>query len=436
MFKQIKSRLVWGIVAVSMSASAFSSTPEISNSDTQPLMEAISIVHHFYYKPTAFDALFKGAAKGMLAELDPHSAFLSRQEMEQLKIGLDGRYVGIGIEVALEKSAIRVIAPLDGSPAKKAGIQAGDLILRVNGRLVHLMPVDDVIGMIRGKPGTSVSLTIMHVDGEKPETVKVVRKRIVYDAVKSKLITPHYGYARITSFQGNVGKNLKKAISQLKRKSGQLKGFILDLRSNPGGVLTSAVDVSSLFLTPKQLKRFNGRIVSIKGRLKQSNQVYRSKGSLLMKGVPLVVLINGASASASEIVAGAIQDYRRGLVLGTRSFGKGSVQTLIPTQNGAGIKITTALYYTPAGHQIQAHGVTPSVYVPALSVKKDKSEAYFRLEESDFGNHVKNNDKESHYKQREREAMKHNTLLKLAQTDSQLYQAVGLLESLSAHVTR
>jgi carboxyl-terminal processing protease len=404
---------------------------KLQEKDLESLMKTVSAVHHYYYKDIPLNQLFEDAAKGMLEELDPHSVYLNEKDRKALEASISGSFVGIGIEISPDKDALRVIAPLDGSPAAVAGIRANDLILRINGQLITTEEgVAEAVGKIRGKVGTSIDLTILHQGAKEPQEITVVRRKVKYKAVKSELLFDHYGYLRISMFQGPVAGNLVKAIHVFKRQAKPLKGIVLDLRSNPGGLLTSSVDVSNLFLTPGELKRYGGTIVAIKGRAKESNEIFRAKGSHLLQGIPVIVLINSGSASASEIVAGALQDYKRAVIVGTRSFGKGSVQTVIPLNKEAAIKLTTALYYTPANQQIQANGIIPDVYAPALVVKKEDSEHYFRFGESDYGNHVKNGVTDSAtVSRRVKEAAYHEALLKLAAKDSQLYEAVSLLEA-------
>lgn len=428
MFKQwIKHSLAAGLILTTGCLQA-TDKPRLKEKDVTSLMRTVSAVHHYYYKSVPFKSLFQDAARGMLEELDPHSSFLNKKEMKALETSISGKFVGIGIEISPDKGALRVVTPLDDSPAKKAGIKANDLIVRINGQLLTEQTLDEAVAKIRGKAGTSVELTVLHKGSKEPVDITVMRQQIKYRAVKSRLIMNHYGYLRVSTFQAPLAKNIKRAIYRFKRKTKSLNGIILDLRSNPGGLLSAAVEVSNLFLTPKELKRYDGRIVSIKGRAKESNEVFRAKGSSLLNGIPVIVLINGGSASASEIVAGALQDYHRGVVVGTRSFGKGSVQTIIPLSKDTAVKLTTALYYTPANQQIQAYGIVPDVYAPALAIKKEDSEHYFRFDESDYVNHVASA-KKTLAKRRTDEAKYHEDLLKLAAKDSQLYEAISLLEA-------
>jgi carboxyl-terminal processing protease len=415
------------VVAMSTTVAANKQT-KLQEKDVESLMKTVSAVHHYYYKQVPFANLFEDAARGMLEELDPHSVFLNAKDLKVLETSISGKFVGIGVEISPDKGSLRVIAPLDDSPAAKAGIKANDLIIRIDGQLITEQTIDEAVRKIRGRAGTRVELTVLHKGGKEPVDISVIREPIRYKAVKSRMVLDHYGYIRISTFQGPVAKNVKRAINSFKRSAKQLKGVILDLRSNPGGLLSSSVDVSNLFLTKHELKRYDGKIVAIKGRAKESNEVFRAKGSNLLKGVPVIVLINGGSASASEIVAGALQDYNRAVIVGTRSFGKGSVQTIIPLGKTSAIKLTTALYYTPANQQIQAHGIIPDVYAPALAVKKEDSEHYFRFDESDYANHVKTAAKGGP-NNRVEEAAYHEALLKLAAKDSQLYEAVSLLEA-------
>lgn len=429
MLKQmIRAVVAVFLVSVMSVAVAADKQTKLEEKDVESLMKTVSVVHHYYYKQVPFSNLFEDAARGMLEELDPHSVFLNEKDLKVLETSISGKFVGIGVEISPDKGSLRVIAPLDESPAAKAGIKANDMIIRIDGQLITEQTMDEAVSKIRGRAGTHVELTVLHKGGKEPVDISVIREPIRYKAVKSDMLLGRYGYIRISTFQGPVAKNVKQAINAFVRHPKQLKGVILDLRSNPGGLLSSAVDVSDLFLSPQELKHYNNKIVSIKGRAKESNEIFRAKGSTLLKGIPVIVLINGGSASASEIVAGALQDYNRAVIVGTRSFGKGSVQTIIPLNKTAAIKLTTALYYTPANQQIQAHGIIPDVYAPALAVKKEDSEHYFRFEESDYVNHVQAtvHDRPNN---RVEEAAYHEALLKLAAKDSQLYEAVSLLEA-------
>ncbi len=432
MFNLIK-KIAFGVLLTTTTvAIALEQKPaKLEEKDVESFMKTVSAVNHYYYKEIPFRYLFEDAARGMLEELDPHSVFLNEKDMHALEASISGNFVGIGIELSPDKGALRVIAPLDGSPAQKAGIKPNDLILRIDGQLVTEESMDEAIALIRGRVGTSVNLLILHKGSKEPVEILVKREAIQYKAVTSELLLNRYGYIRISTFQGPVAKNVKLALSGFQHSAKHLDGIILDLRSNPGGLLNSAVHVSDLFLTKEQLKRYDNRIVSIKGRAKESNEIFRVKGSDILKDVPVVVLINGGTASASEIVAGALQDYRRAIIVGTRSFGKGSVQTVIPLGKDTAVKLTTALYYTPADQQIQAYGIVPDVYAPALVVEGKDSEHYFRLDESDYINHVKNAGKKR-LENRVKEAQYHEALIKLAAKDSQLYEAVSLLESRQA----
>jgi carboxyl-terminal processing protease len=361
-----KSRLVMvGIVAASLTAlpvayaigARHSSGP--SRTDLALLAGVIQLVEHDYVHPVNAHILTKDALKGMLNRLDPHSDYMDEQEFKQSEADITGKFGGLGIQISEAHGVPKVISPIDGTPAARAGLQPGDLIVRINGESAQGMGLSKVVRELRGKPGTSVEITIAR--GTKtPFLVKITRAIIQVQTVKSKLEPNDIGYVRITQFGGDTAADFKKAVKKLKNDaSGKLNGLVLDLRNDPGGLLSAAVAVASNFLD-------GGTVVTIKGRRSDDNHAYKVTGSGdIIKGTPIVVLINGASASASEIVAGALQDRHRATVMGTQSFGKGSVQTIIPLSGHGALRLTTALYYTPDGRSIQGKGITPNIVVKA-----------------------------------------------------------------------
>jgi carboxyl-terminal processing protease len=352
-----------------------------------------------YVEPVSDKKLITEAINGMLTGLDPHSAYLDADAFKDLQVGTQGEFGGLGIEVGMEDGLVKVIAPIEDTPAFHAGIKSGDLIIKLDDTLVKGLNLNDAVKRMRGKPGTSIVLTIMRKSEPRPLQISVTRAVIKVQSVKSKLVEPGYAFVRITQFQEHTGENLATALANLHKQSkGDLKGLVLDLRNDPGGLLTGAVAVSAAFLPKDALVVYTeGRTDDAKMRLNASpNDYLRGNGkSDYLKGlpeayktVPMVVLINGGSASASEIVAGALQDNKRAVVLGTQSFGKGSVQTILPLGNNTAIKLTTARYYTPSGRSIQATGIVPDIVAedPATA----GLDSAFRLREADLERHLSN----------------------------------------------
>jgi carboxyl-terminal processing protease len=300
-------------------------------------------------------SLLSSAIRGMLAGLDPHSAYLDSDQFDDLQEGTSGEFGGLGIEVGMEDGFVEVIAPIDDTPAQRAGIQAGDLIVRIDDKPVKGMSLSDAVELMRGEPGSTIELTLMRDGESKPLRIELERAVIKVASVKQRLLEPGFGYLRVASFQSRTTEDLLAAVEQLKRDSEEpLKGVVLDLRNNPGGVLNAAVGVSDAFLE-------DGLIVYTEGRLDDAKLEFRAGPDDVLEGAPLVVLVNGGSASASEIVAGALQDQRRALIMGNETFGKGSVQTIIPVDERTALKLTTARYYTPGGRSIQALGIVPDI---------------------------------------------------------------------------
>jgi carboxyl-terminal processing protease len=332
-----------------------------------------------------------------LSGLDPHSAYLDAEAFKDLQVGTHGEFGGLGIEVGMEDGLVKVISPIEDTPAYAAGIKSGDLIIKLDETLVKGMSLNDAVNQMRGKPGSKITLTITRKNEPKLLTFTLSRAVIKVQSVKSKLIEPGYGFVRITQFQERTSENLATALENLyKQNQGPLKGLVLDLRNDPGGLLTSAVGVSAAFLKNDSLVVYTeGRTEDAKMRLTTSPDNYlRGNGKVdymkqipdAVKSVPMVVLVNGGSASASEIVAGALQDHKRAVVMGTQTFGKGSVQTIIPLGNNTAIKLTTARYYTPNGRSIQAKGIVPDIVVEDPS----SSDGAFHLREADLGKHLTN----------------------------------------------
>ena len=344
--------------------------------------EVMDRIKAAYVEPVDDKTLLENAIKGMLSNLDPHSAYLGPEDFAELQESTSGEFGGLGIEVGSEDGNIKIVSPIDDTPASKAGIQAGDFIVKINGQPTRGLSMTEAVDKMRGKIGQKITLTLVR-NGGTPFDVTLTRANIQVKSVKAQLLEDGYGYIRITQFQVKTGEEVASALSKLRRENGnkRLKGIILDLRNNPGGVLQSAVEVVDHFIT-------KGLIVYTKGRIANSELRFSATGKDLSENVPLVVLINGGSASASEIVAGALQDQKRGVVMGTTSFGKGSVQTVLPLNNDRALKITTALYFTPNGRSIQAQGIVPDIEVSRAKITREQDTEYYK--EADLQGHLGN----------------------------------------------
>ncbi len=376
-----------------------------------------------YVESTEDSALLEHAIKGMLSGLDPHSAYLDTEAYKELQVGTTGEFGGLGIEVGTEDGFVKVISPIDDTPAQRAGIQAGDLIIRIDETPVKGLALNDAVKLMRGKPGTDITLTVVREGGDRPLKLTITRAVIKVNSIKERELEPGFGYVRITQFQSSTGENMIQAISKLKKENkGELKGLILDLRNNPGGVLNAAVAVSDAFLE-------EGLIVYTEGRIEDSQMKFKATPTDILKGAPLIVLVNGGSASASEIVAGALQDHKRAIIMGGKTFGKGSVQTILPMHNGAAIKLTTARYFTPSGRSIQAEGIEPDIKLENAKLTTLDPSEFEPVKEADLSGHLENgkagtkNDSKTN-----KEANKDNE--PLASKDYQLYEALNLLKGL------
>ena len=340
-----------------------------------------------YVEEVDDEVLIKGAIDGMLAALDPHSAYLDGASLQRLNTLIDGNYQGLGLSVTKEDDAVKVISPMRGSPAEKAGLKAGDFITHLDGKLIFGLDLDEAVQKMRGEAGTSIRLTVFRQGRADPFDVTVVRGVIELEPVTYKLEPGKIGVITVNEFSRDVGKDVKDALKALnKQAGGQVAGLLLDLRSNPGGSLDEAVALSDLFIA-------DGQIVSQRGRVKRENMFYNSETVYpgdAAAGIPMVVLIDAGSASASEIVAGALQDHHRALIMGEQSFGKGSVQTLLPLTKDSALKLTTARYYTPSGKSVQEGGITPDIQVPQLSDPDLAKRAKLRWRESDLRGHLVN----------------------------------------------
>lgn len=347
--------------------------------DLRAFVEVFERIRASYVEPVDDRTLFENAIRGMLSSLDPHSAYLDEKGFEDLQNTTSGEFGGLGIEVGMEDGLVRVVSPIDDTPAARAGIQAGDYIIKLDGKSVQGMTLAEAINLMRGKPGSKILLTIIR-KGEEPRELSLTRARIEMTSVKGRLLEEGYGLIRISQFQVHTGRDFKREADKLRAEAkGKLRGLVLDLRNNPGGVLDGAVSVSDAMLD-------SGVIVSTRGRQSGSGQEFTATPGDVLQGLPVVVLVNGGSASASEIVAGALQDNRRALVVGTTTFGKGSVQSVLPLSASKGIKLTTARYFTPSGRSIQAEGIKPDIEVSPARVSV--LEAGLSVREADLQGHL------------------------------------------------
>jgi carboxyl-terminal processing protease len=372
--------------------------------DLRAFSEIFGKIKSDYVEPVEDKKLITEAINGMLTGLDPHSSYLDDEAFKELQVGTQGEFGGLGIEVGMEDGFVKVVSPIEDTPAFKAGVKSGDLVIKLDDTPVKGMTLNDAVKKMRGKPGTDIVLTIVRKGEGKPLTLTLTRAVIKIKSVKHKLVEPNYGYVRITQFQEHSGENLVSALKDLQtqNKGEALGGLVLDLRNDPGGLLNTAVSVSGAFLKPNDLVVYtDGRTEDAKMRLTNSRENYLRPGEsdylknlpAWTKKVPMVVLVNGGSASASEIVAGALQDHKRAVVLGTQTFGKGSVQTILPLNNGTAIKLTTARYFTPNGRSIQAKGITPDIIVEDATISSNE-EPKMEVREADLDKHL-SNDQES-----------------------------------------
>lgn len=402
-FKQV-SLVSVGVVAgvcisLGVSALANKDKPEaLPLTELRQFTEVFGAIKSFYVEPVQDDKLFSGAISGMVSNLDPHSTYLDQAAFKELRVGTQGQFGGLGIEVGMEDGFVKVISPIEDTPAARAGVKAGDLIVKIDDKSTKGLNLTDAVNMMRGKPKTTISLTILRKNESKPIELKIVRDVIQVQSVKSKMLEDGYGYIRITQFQERTGEYLVKAYNKLKADKPNMKGLVLDLRNDPGGLLNAAVGVSAAFLPQ------NALVVSTDGRTEDSQRKLMASPEDYLRGkeadylreldpsakkLPMIVVVNGGSASASEIVAGALQDHKRAKVLGTQTFGKGSVQTILPLKNNTAIKLTTARYYTPSGKSIQATGIKPD-FVVAETPEGDVIE---RMREADLTRHLGNDQK-------------------------------------------
>lgn len=421
----MKAKIKLSLAILGMSLSIHAAAAETVKDDSvqslplaelRRFSEVFDRIKSAYVEPVDDAKVLEDAIRGMIAGLDPHSSYLEPDAFEELQEHTSGEFGGVGIEISQDDGFIRVIAPIDDTPAEKAGIKSGDLITRLDGEPIQNMGIDEAINRMRGEPGTSIVLTIVRKGEDKPREIKVVRAIIHVASVKQRMLGEDFGYLRITQFQSNTGADLKKAMAKLEANQA-LKGLVLDLRNNPGGVLQAAVDVVDAFIS-------EGKIVYTEGRLKSADTSFMASKDTVIGDIPVVVLINGGSASASEIVAGALQDHKRAVIMGTGSFGKGSVQTILPLAEKRALKLTTARYFTPSGRSIQAQGILPDVVVEEAELKRVESQEF--LKEKDLSRHLFNGQTEEEADKALIDATKG-----LSQRDYQLYEALNLLKALT-----
>lgn len=364
--------------------------------DLQRFTAVVEQIRKYYVKPVDDKELFENAIRGMLSGLDPHSSYLDESEFSDLRANTSGKFGGLGIEVTMEEGFVRVISPIDDTPASRAGIKSGDFIVKLDDTPVKGLTLKKAVEIMRGDRGTNILLTVVRKGTNSPLKIKVTRDIIQVKSIRTKILDKQYGYVRISQFQTHSGEDLIKAIDKLsKETNNQLKGLVIDLRNNPGGILESSVKVADAFLDKTKLG-YNGMIVYTEGRLPGSEIKELATDGDILNGAPIVVLVNGGSASASEIVAGALQDHKRALIVGTQTFGKGSVQTVLPLRDNHGLKLTTALYFTPAGRSIQAKGIVPDIDIPDIKMpeaKHDELEDLVNIRESDLDGHLENGSK-------------------------------------------
>lgn len=385
-----------------------------------------------YVEEVSDEELLEHAIRGMLHGLDPHSTYLNPEEFNELRIGTTGEFGGLGIEVGMEDGFVKVVAPIDDTPAQRAGMQSGDLIIRLDDTPVKGLSLNDAVKLMRGRPGSSIILTVIREGEDKPLKIKIKRAIIKVTSVKSRMLDPGYGYVRISHFQTKSTADMLKAIRKLNEEAdGELKGLVLDLRNNPGGVLSGAVGVSDAFLE-------EGLVVYTDGREEDARLRYDATAGDVLDNKPLVVLVNGGSASASEIVAGAMQDHSRGIIMGSKTFGKGSVQTIQDLPTGGAVKLTTARYYTPSGRSIQALGIEPDIKTSQVSLKRNEDGGLDPLTESNLSGHLSNgsdgetvDDPDLDATTSEGDTDGDKEADSLIEEDYQLYEALNLLKGLA-----
>lgn len=409
------------VIALALTPPLAANEPEarLPLDELRTFADVFSQIRAGYVEEIDDSTLLEYAIQGMLSGLDPHSVYMTKDEFSNLQEGTSGEFSGLGLEVGLEDGFITIIAPIDGSPAAAADLRSGDIILKLDNAPVQGMGLNEAIETMRGPKGSKIELTIGRPGESQPFTVTLVRDTIKMASVRGRWLEPGYGYIRIAQFQVDSGEDVAKALQKL-RDSGELKGLVLDLRNNPGGVLGASVSVADLFLD-------GGPVVYTEGRLPNSNMEFNAQPGDVTNDTPMVVLINAGSASASEIVAGALQDRGRAVIMGSDSFGKGSVQTIVPLSESRAIKLTTALYFTPKGRSIQAEGIVPDILVErAQFTALEDSE---QIMEADLAGHLGNGNGESEARKSRASSARAST--ELLTSDNQLYEALTLLKGIN-----
>jgi carboxyl-terminal processing protease len=409
--------------APAKASSSAAASDQVDLDDVRNFAHVYQIIRQAYVEKVDNKTLMNDAIKGMLSGLDPHSAYLDKEGLQELNEDTTGQYGGLGIEVMEDNGLLRIVSPIDDTPASRAGIKPGDVITAVNGKVVTTDNIDDMFDALRGDPGTKITLGILHEKADQPITMTLTRERISMTSVKVRELEPGYAYIRISQFQDDTTSDLEKKLGDLLKKSGAQKGAILDLRSNPGGLLTAAVGVSNDFLN-------SGTIVTTRGRLPDSNLTFTAhpNGDLL-SGAPMVLLTDNGTASAAEIVSGALKDNHRALIVGRRTFGKGVVQTVLPLDAEHAVKLTTARYYTPNGTSIQAEGIKPDIPLADLTVAKVDDSQEPVSSEAELPHHLANEASASAGDNVNNDGSAENA--KLATSDYALSQALNILKGLA-----
>jgi carboxyl-terminal processing protease len=421
--KKISWMIMGGVLGASLVVgTSVMADRQASSASNLPLEQLRAFVEVYdristgYYEPIENEKMLENAIRGMLTNLDPHSDYLPKESFERVEESTRGEFGGLGMEVGMEDGAVRVVAPIDDTPAQRAGVRSGDIIIKLDDTSLQGMSLTDAVKMMRGEPGSKITLTIIRSGESEPLAIELTRAVIKVRSVRERLLEANLGYVRISQFQNRTGDDLSRAIRTLEQENGgPLAGLVLDLRNNPGGVLSASVDVSNVFLN-------EGLIVYTEGRLQNSKMRFEAKRGDLMNGNPIVVLVNEGSASASEIVAGALQDHGRALIAGRDTFGKGSVQSILPLNNGAAIKLTTALYFTPSGRSIQASGIKPDIEIDLVKVERVNQER--RSREADLDGHI------NQPGVADADDSKLDETVNLLSEDYELYEGLNLLKSM------
>ncbi len=414
--------LLWQVTAIAEteenSEEQTNKTSVLPLEDLRVFTKAYEHIRGAYIEDIDDKTLLEYAIKGMLSELDPHSSYLDASTFDDLQVNTRGEFGGLGIEVGMEDGFVKVVSPIDDTPAANAGVEAGDLIIKLDDQTVKGLSLNEAVEKMRGPKGSKITLTIVREGLEQPFDLTLTRDIITVKSVRSDMLEEKVGYLRIAQFQLNTARDAEKEVNKLLKLNPQMQGLIIDLRNNPGGVLNASVQLADLFLD-------GGLVVYTEGRLKDASTEYHAKPGDILHGLPIVVLINDGSASASEIVAGALQDQKRAVLLGIRSFGKGSVQSVIPVTNDRAIKLTTALYFTPSGRSIQAQGIEPDIEVERVRVTAVRPRA--QLTEADLSGHLENANGNGDIKSKDRDP---ETNSEMQNKDSQLFEALNLIKGL------